>query len=63
MVWAPLQERNPAFVALNEMSELAQVTEALLDVGYNTNPQGLVMYSVGGGRGQAWHQDCPPGGP
>lgn len=63
MVWAPLSEGNAAFVALDEMRELAEVTEALLDAGYTTNPQGLVMYSVAGGRGQAWHQDCPPGGP
>ena len=58
-----MSEGNAAFVALNEMRELAEVTEALLDGGYTTNPNGLVMYSVGGGRGQAWHQDCPPGGP
>jgi hypothetical protein len=58
-----LEEGNAAFIALSEMRELAEVTEALLDAGYSTNPQGLVMYSVGGGRGQAWHQDCPPGGP
>jgi ectoine hydroxylase-related dioxygenase (phytanoyl-CoA dioxygenase family) len=63
MVWAPLSEDNAAFVALNEMRKLAEVTEALLDSGYSTNPNGLVMYSVGGGRGQAWHQDCPPSGP
>ena len=63
MVWAPLSEGNAAFVALSEMRILAEVTEVLLGTGYNTNPQGLVMYSVGGGRGQAWHQDCPPGGP
>jgi hypothetical protein len=63
MVWAPLKDRNAAFLALNEMPELDEVTEALLGPGYHANPQGLVMYSVGGGRGQAWHQDCPPGGP
>ena len=63
IVWAPLKEGNAPFIALSEMRELAEVTEALLDAGYSTNPQGLVMYSVGGGRGQAWHQDCPPGGP
>ncbi len=63
MVWAPLAEGNAEFIILNEMAALADVTEALLDRGYNTNPKGLVMYSVGGGRGQAWHQDCPPGGP
>jgi hypothetical protein len=63
MVWAPLQDGNAAFVALNEMRKLAEATEALLDVGYHVNPNGLVMYSVGGGRGQAWHQDCPLGGP
>jgi len=63
IVWAPLKEGNTAFIALNEMRELGEVTEVLLDAGYQTNPQGLVMYSVGGGRGQAWHQDCPPGGP
>ncbi len=63
MVWAPLAEGNAAFIALNEMPKLAQVTQTLLDEGFNTNPKGLVMYSVGGGRGQAWHQDCPPGGP
>jgi ectoine hydroxylase-related dioxygenase (phytanoyl-CoA dioxygenase family) len=60
MVWAPLQDGNEAFVALNEMRELAEVTEALLDAGYSANPQGLVMYSVGGGRGQAWHQTVHP---
>ncbi len=63
LVWAPLTDGSKAFLALNEMRELAEVTEAVLDAGYSTNPQGLVMYSVGGGRGQAWHQDCPPGGP
>jgi hypothetical protein len=63
VVWAPLKEGNAAFLALNEMSELAEVTESVLDAGYTTNPQGLVMYSVGGGRGQAWHQDCPASGP
>lgn len=63
MVWAPLKDSNAAFMALNEMRELAEVTEALLGTGYSTNPNGLVMYSVGGGRGQAWHQDCPPEGP
>jgi len=63
MVWAPLKDGNAAFIALNEMDELGEVTEVLLGPGCHTNPQGLVMYSVGGGRGQAWHQDCPPGGP
>src|SRR4028119_2349393 len=37
MVWAPLQDGNAAFVTLNEMRELAEVTEALLDAGYNAN--------------------------
>jgi hypothetical protein len=39
MVWAPLSEGNAAFVALNEMRELAEVTEALLDSGYTRTPR------------------------
>lgn len=63
MVWGPLGDKNAEFIALNALPNLADVTEAVLDAGYSTNANGLVMYSVGGGRGQAWHQDCPPGGP
>lgn len=63
MCWSPLGDGNAEFIALNQKPELADVTEAVLGQGYSTNKGGLVMYSVGGGRGQAWHQDCPAGDP
>jgi ectoine hydroxylase len=56
--WEPLREENGIFRALHENEKLHRVTEAALGSGY-TAPGSLVMFSVGGGRGQAWHQDCP----
>ncbi|MEM9881466.1 MAG: phytanoyl-CoA dioxygenase family protein [Planctomycetota bacterium] len=56
--WDPVKTKHPLFVGLRESSALREVTECLLGPGFST-PASLVMFSVGGGRGQAWHQDCP----
>jgi ectoine hydroxylase-related dioxygenase (phytanoyl-CoA dioxygenase family) len=56
--WDPVREKHPLFTALLHDPELEAITQTLLGPGYTT-PASLVMYSVGGGRGQAWHQDCP----
>jgi hypothetical protein len=61
LVWAPLAEKNAEFIKLDASERFRQATEAAIGPGYSTSGAGLVMYSVGGGRGQAWHQDCPPG--
>lgn len=60
--WDPITEGVQAFRRLGEQGELATITEALIGPGYSS-PRGLVMWSVGGGKGQAWHQDCPPDQP
>lgn len=56
--WDPLKEKHPVFRNLHNHPALVEVTEAMLGAGF-TAPGSLVMFSVGGGRGQAWHQDCP----
>jgi ectoine hydroxylase len=58
--WDPVAKGNAEFMKLAAQSRLAEVTEAALGEGYSAKGS-LVMFSVGGGRGQAWHQDCPPG--
>jgi ectoine hydroxylase len=60
--WDPIQENNQAFQAFVRHRRLAQVTEIVLGPGY-VDGGSLVMFSVGGGQGQAWHQDCPPDNP
>jgi ectoine hydroxylase-related dioxygenase (phytanoyl-CoA dioxygenase family) len=60
LVWMPLGEGNAEFIKLNELPALRHVTEEVIGPGYTTSKAGLVMYCVAGGRGQAWHQDCPP---
>lgn len=60
--WNPLKSGVTAFRALVNHSKLHHVTEILLGKGF-TSPGSLVMFSVPGGRGQAWHQDCPAEAP
>jgi len=58
--WDPVGERNAAFVDLLGNASLDRVTEACIGAGY-AGTQSLVMLSPPGGKGQAWHQDCPIG--
>ena len=58
--WDPCRDGHELFLALRGGRELVDVTEAVTGPGF-TAPSSLVMYSVSGGRGQAWHQDCPDG--
>lgn len=60
--WDPLTEGSDAFAALHADDSLDELTTAVLGEGY-TAPRSLVMWSVGGGKGQAWHQDCPSDDP
>ena len=58
--WNPTGEGNPVFLDLRAEPRMVAATEAVLGEGFSA-PSSLVMYSVAGGRGQAWHQDCPAG--
>ena len=60
IAWHALRENNEVFQALASQSRLAEITEITLGGGFSAS-DGMAMYSIGGGRGQAWHQDCPPG--
>lgn len=57
--WHPLGEGNEQMQRLHDDPRLVEITRIVLGDGFTAN-FGLVMYSVGGGRGQAWHQDCLP---
>ena len=59
IAWDPVHANDAAFVVLHRHPALAAVTEALLGPAF-TAPSSLVMFLIAGGRGQAWHQDCPP---
>jgi len=58
--WSPTEEGNKTFIDLKEHPRFVQATEEVLGEGFSA-PSSLVMFSVGGGQGQAWHQDCPAG--
>lgn len=57
IAWNPVGKGNAAFIEFAAHARLHAATEAVIGPGY-TVPGSLVMYSVGGGQGQAWHQDC-----
>ena len=57
--WHPCEEGNAAFQTLKEDSRLEAVTRACLGENF-TAPVSMVMLATAGGKGQAWHQDCPP---
>lgn len=61
IVWDPVGEQVEPFLALATEPRLATLTRDL--IGAFSAPGSLVMWSVGGGKGQAWHQDSPPGAP
>jgi len=61
VVWDPVGEQVEPFLALAADPRLATLTRDL--IGEFSAPGSLVMWSVGGGKGQAWHQDCPPDDP
>lgn len=58
--WDPVGAGNAVFLNLRAKPRMVAATEVVLGEGFSA-PSSLVMYSVGGGRGQAWHQDCPAG--
>lgn len=58
--WNPLAEQHPVFTALLEKPRLHDLTSELLGENYQAGAAyTLVMASLLGGVGQAWHQDCP----
>jgi ectoine hydroxylase-related dioxygenase (phytanoyl-CoA dioxygenase family) len=62
LAWDPCSEGNRPFLTLQSDSRLANATAACIGEGF-TNANSLVMWSTCGGKGQAWHQDCPPEDP
>jgi ectoine hydroxylase-related dioxygenase (phytanoyl-CoA dioxygenase family) len=59
LAWDPVREEHETFCDLAANERLAALTGEVLGEGFGTQTS-LVMFSVPGGRGQAWHQDCPP---
>ena len=58
--WFPTREgTHPAFNALENDATLATLTTAVLGPGWRSD-YCMVMASVPGSAGQAWHQDCAP---
>ena len=60
--WDPIAENVIVFEELAADDRLEWLTTAVVGEGFSSRT-GLVMWSVGGGKGQAWHQDCPPDDP
>jgi hypothetical protein len=56
--WDAVSQGNAEFIRLNRDPMLRKVTELVIGPGF-TEAGSLIMFSVAGGRGQAWHQDCP----
>lgn len=57
--WNPVEEKVQAFLDAMTKPEMVGLTASLLGNGYEESQGALVMYSALGGKGQAWHQDCP----
>jgi ectoine hydroxylase len=55
--WFPQQEGEICFDELNHNLKLAELTEAILGLGWYEQ-YSMVMFSKKGTVGQAWHQDC-----
>lgn len=58
--WNPVEDGNQTLIDLKNHAGMNVLTEVVLGAGFSA-PSSLVMFSVGGGQGQAWHQDCPAG--
>jgi len=59
LAWDPVREGHQLFCEMAEHESLAEITREVLGEGFGTQTS-LIMFSIPGGRGQAWHQDCPP---
>ncbi|MCG8607865.1 phytanoyl-CoA dioxygenase family protein [bacterium] len=57
--WFPQNEGVKDFDAIDDNSDLQDLTGKILGDGWNSQ-YCMVMFSKQGTKGQAWHQDCPP---
>ena len=60
--WFPYREGEGGFDGSDKDPEFNRITDAMLKEGWD-NLYCMMMYSKGGSKGQAWHQDCPPDDP
>lgn len=60
--WFPQTEQASDFDLVDGHENLRRLTEALLGAAWQSL-YCMVMFSNGGSRGQAWHQDCAPDNP
>ena len=60
--WFPYREGEGGFDGIDKDPEFNRITDAILKEGWD-NLYCMMMYSKGGSKGQAWHQDCPPDDP
>ena len=59
--WFPQREGCTDFDIAEKHPQFVGLTEAILESGWSTL-YSMVMFSNKDTLGQAWHQDCPPGG-
>ena len=59
LAWDPVLEGHPVFRELAASEKLRRATAEVLGDDFETQTS-LIMFSIPHGRGQAWHQDCPP---
>ncbi|MET1258103.1 phytanoyl-CoA dioxygenase family protein [Flagellimonas sp. DF-77] len=60
--WFPYREGEGGFDGIDKDPEFNKITDAILKEGWD-NLYCMMMFSKGGSKGQAWHQDCPPDDP
>lgn len=60
--WFPQNEGITAFDAVENDDRLRALTDVILGEGWQSL-YSMVMFSLQGSKGQAWHQDCPPDDP
>jgi ectoine hydroxylase-related dioxygenase (phytanoyl-CoA dioxygenase family) len=59
LAWDPVLEGHPVFCSMAASEKLRAATAEVLGDDFDTQTS-LIMFSIPHGRGQAWHQDCPP---
>ena len=57
--WFPYKENKPWFDGIDQDERFNSITETLIGTQWE-NLYCMMMFSRGGSKGQAWHQDCPP---
>ena len=57
--WFPYREGKNYFDGIDKDQKFNEITDHILNTGWQ-NLYCMMMFSKGGSKGQAWHQDCLP---